>query len=275
MNSMDPPTCCFVSTAKSQPIHLFDAFTGKLRATYRIINRLDEIATAHSVCFSTDGARLFAGLDGEYRIFDTMTPGKQSTTIVLPEQKGIVSTMVASSNGILATGTYNNSIGLYDGEVGEQIALIDRAHSGGITGLKFIPNQENYLLSAARKCDNLKCWDVRNMTKPVWTVERECNTNQKIQFDISSNGKMLLSGSTSGKLHFWELGSGSVVSELKVVDAHRSATNAASLHPFAPVCASGSGQRVFPSVADSDSEETMVSTPVSDNSLTLWTAFEY
>ena len=220
-----------------------------------------------------------------------MTPGKQSTTIVLPEQKGIVSTMVASSNGILATGTYNNSIGLYDGEVGEQIALIDRAHSGGITGLKFIPNQENYLLSAARKCDNLKvvhnqytilftvsffkCWDVRNMTKPVWTVERECNTNQKIQFDISSNGKMLLSGSTSGKLHFWELGSGSVVSELKVVDAHRSATNAASLHPFAPVCASGSGQRVFPSVADSDSEETMVSTPVSDNSLTLWTAFEY
>ena len=37
MNSMDPPTCCFVSTAKSQPIHLFDAFTGKLRATYRII----------------------------------------------------------------------------------------------------------------------------------------------------------------------------------------------------------------------------------------------
>ena len=39
MNSMDPPTCCFVSTAKSQPIHLFDAFTGKLRATYRIIVR--------------------------------------------------------------------------------------------------------------------------------------------------------------------------------------------------------------------------------------------
>ena len=37
MNSMDPPTCCFVSTAKGQPIHLFDAFNGKLRATYRII----------------------------------------------------------------------------------------------------------------------------------------------------------------------------------------------------------------------------------------------
>ena len=114
------------------------------------------------------------------------------------------------------------------------------------------------------------------MVEPVWTVERECTTNQRIQFDISSSGKMLLSGSTSGKLHFWDLSnSGGTVKELKIVDAHRSATNAASLHPFAPLCASGSGQRVFPSVADSDSEETLVSTPVSDNSLTLWTAFDY
>ena len=48
-----------------------------------------------------------------------------------------------------------------------------------------------------------------------------------------------------------------------------------SIHPFAPICASGSGQRVFPAVADSDSEDTLTATPVSDNSLTLWTAFEY
>ena len=37
MNSMDPASCCFVSSAKHQPIHLFDAFNGKLRASYRII----------------------------------------------------------------------------------------------------------------------------------------------------------------------------------------------------------------------------------------------
>ena len=85
-----------------------------------------------------------------------MTPGKQSTTICLPDQKGILSTMVASAHGILACGSYNNSIGLYDGESGDRISLVDRAHSGGITGLKFIPNQQNYLLSAARKCNNLK-----------------------------------------------------------------------------------------------------------------------
>ena len=66
-----------------------------------------------------------------------------------------------------------------------------------------------------------------------------------------------------------------ILHKLKVVDAHRSASNAASIHPFAPVCASGSGQRVYPSVADSDSEDTLTASPVSDNALTLWTAFNY
>jgi hypothetical protein len=40
------------------------------------------------------------------------------------------------------------------------------------------------------------------------------------------------------------------------------------------VLASGSGQRVFPNVADSDSEDNLTATPVSDNSLTIWTAFK-
>lgn len=276
MNSMDPPTCCFVSTAKSQPIHLFDAFNGKLRATYRIINRLDEIATANSVCFSSCGVRLYAGLDGEYRIFDTQIPGKECTTISLRNQKGIISTMVSASSGVLAMGTYNKHIGIYDGDSGEQISLLENSHRGGLTQLKFIRENETYLLSGARKCNRLKCWDMRKLTEPVWEVSRQCSTNQTIQFDISPTGKMLLSGSTEGKLHFWRLGSGgSTVQEAKIVEAHRSASNAASIHPFAPICASGSGQRVFPAIADSDSEDTLTATPVSDNSLTLWTAFEY
>ena len=117
---------------------------------------------------------------------------------------------------------------------------------------------------------------MRKLTVPVWEVNRECSTNQRIQFDISTSGKFLLSGSTKGKLHFWGLSQGgSMIQEAKVVEAHRSASNAASIHPFAPICASGSGQRVFPTVADSDSEDTLTATPVSDNSLTLWTAFEY
>lgn len=38
MNSWDPTTCCFLSTSQGSPVHLWDAFTGKLRATYRAYN---------------------------------------------------------------------------------------------------------------------------------------------------------------------------------------------------------------------------------------------
>lgn len=40
MNSWDPATCCFLSTSRESPLHLWDAFTGELRATYRPYNQL-------------------------------------------------------------------------------------------------------------------------------------------------------------------------------------------------------------------------------------------
>lgn len=40
MNAWDPSTCCFLSTSKESPVHLWDAITGELRATYRAYNQL-------------------------------------------------------------------------------------------------------------------------------------------------------------------------------------------------------------------------------------------
>jgi len=39
MNSWEPTSCCFLSTSKESPTHLWDAFTGELRATYRGYNQ--------------------------------------------------------------------------------------------------------------------------------------------------------------------------------------------------------------------------------------------
>uniref|UniRef100_A0A0L8G9M1 Uncharacterized protein n=1 Tax=Octopus bimaculoides TaxID=37653 RepID=A0A0L8G9M1_OCTBM len=35
MSSAYPDTCCLASTSKNNPVHLWDAFTGELRCTYR------------------------------------------------------------------------------------------------------------------------------------------------------------------------------------------------------------------------------------------------
>lgn len=40
MNSWNPSTCCFLSTSQESPVHMWDAYSGKLRATYSAYNQL-------------------------------------------------------------------------------------------------------------------------------------------------------------------------------------------------------------------------------------------
>lgn len=61
MSSAEPATSVFVSTSRDHPLHMWDAFTGELRATYRAYDHLDEVVAANSVCFNTAGDKIFAG----------------------------------------------------------------------------------------------------------------------------------------------------------------------------------------------------------------------
>ncbi|RHX97337.1 hypothetical protein DYB25_005672 [Aphanomyces astaci] len=49
MNSEDPATCVFITTSHAHPVHLWDAYTGALRASYRAYDHLDELTSAYSV----------------------------------------------------------------------------------------------------------------------------------------------------------------------------------------------------------------------------------
>ena len=62
MNSNNPATCCFASTTKDQPIHLWDAFNGSLRASYIHLNSVQEVQAAQSLSFSPSGRQLLCGL---------------------------------------------------------------------------------------------------------------------------------------------------------------------------------------------------------------------
>lgn len=61
MNSNEPVTCCFATAASDQPIHLWDAFDGNLRASYIALNSVQEIASPYSLCFNNDGQQLLCG----------------------------------------------------------------------------------------------------------------------------------------------------------------------------------------------------------------------
>lgn len=67
---------------QARPIHLWDALTGQLRATYRGYDAVDEVTAAYSVAFSHDCTRILGGYHKCIRIFDLSRPGRSYTEVV-------------------------------------------------------------------------------------------------------------------------------------------------------------------------------------------------
>lgn len=70
------PFCSLASSSRDNPVHVWDAFYGEVRATFRPYNHLDELTAAHSLCFSPDGTQLYCGFDKTVRVFYTERPGR-------------------------------------------------------------------------------------------------------------------------------------------------------------------------------------------------------
>ncbi len=128
MNSSDPATCCFLGVSRGSPVHLYDAYDGSIRASYRPYNGLDEMESPTVVSFVNNGQQLVTGglrSDRLLHVFDLNRPGRDHAQPLLKlgktrrskdGQKGLVSAMAYSeTNGVLAVGTYSpGSIYLYD-----------------------------------------------------------------------------------------------------------------------------------------------------------------
>lgn len=69
--------CSWAASGHEGPIHLWDAFTGELRCSYRGYNNVDELEAAISVTFSADGQNIFCGYKKNVKIFSTGRPGRE------------------------------------------------------------------------------------------------------------------------------------------------------------------------------------------------------
>lgn len=130
MNSSQPESCAFVAASRDQPIHLYDAYNGSIRATYSPYNALDEMESPNVVQFTPDGSRIFAGgfrTDRTIHKFDVSRPGRDSDILRLGKtrrskdgQKGILSALAFPSttsvfSKVFAVATYSpGSIFVYD-----------------------------------------------------------------------------------------------------------------------------------------------------------------
>ncbi|KAF4524760.1 hypothetical protein B566_EDAN016548 [Ephemera danica] len=202
MTSLEPLTCCIASCSRKSPVHLWDAFNGSLRASYSPYNQYDEVEAAHSVAFSADGQKLYCGSENVMRIFDLAKPGRQcekrnlkcSSLMPQERQAGIVSCIATNptEQKIYAVGSYQKTLGIYGEPDGALLCLL-KAHVGGVTHIQFSPDGTK-LFSGGRKDPEIFCWDLRCPGKFLTSYQRTVLTNQRIYFDISGNGKYLVSG---------------------------------------------------------------------------------
>ncbi|CAI9611108.1 unnamed protein product [Staurois parvus] len=187
MNSADSDTCFIASSSRDNPIHVWDAFNGEMKASYRPYNHLDELTAAHSLSFSPDGSLLFAGFDKMIRVFNTSRPGRdfecRPTFHKKQGQPGIISCIAFSpSQDVYACGSYSKCLGLYSYEEGISLSVLHGQH-GGVTHLLFSPDG-NCIFSGGRKDPEILCWDIRHPGKILCSLKREVVTNQRIYFDM-------------------------------------------------------------------------------------------
>eukprot|EP00903_Cladosiphon_okamuranus_P011843 g11127.t1 len=253
MSSAEPATSVFVSTSRDHPLHMWDAFTGELRATYRAYDHLDEVVAANSVCFNTAGDKIYAGYNRMIRVFDVSQPGRSfearptcKTRKSKTGQRGIISALAfcpeASGGGLFAAGSYAKTICLYsENSHARAVAELALPAMGGVTHLQFTPNGR-LLFSGSRKDAAIVCWDIRRTKEALYTLPRKVDTNQRVFFDIDPSGQYLATGSTERRALVYDIESQALAGSL---EDQPDAVGGVCFHPHAALVGVCTGQRHF------------------------------
>ncbi|KAN0009083.1 hypothetical protein ACTFIU_008975 [Dictyostelium citrinum] len=150
MNSNNPTTCCFLTSSKEYPITLWDAFNGNKRCTYKPYKDVDDLESAYSIQFNSNGTKIYSGFKNSIKIFDIDRPGDYYSEIKTTFKKnknkkkkrfkgndnnddenlnlsGIISCITfdkQSTSGFFAASTYNGNIGLFDERMDELVDIL-------------------------------------------------------------------------------------------------------------------------------------------------------
>ncbi|KAF8062083.1 APY2 [Scenedesmus sp. PABB004] len=247
MSAADPASCCFASTARGQPIKVWDACGGGLRASYRAYDAADEITAATSLAFSPDGAALVGGYLKALRVFDVARPGRDCATIPTyrKRQEGSISGLISClafspvMHDLLAAGSYSRQVGLFDARSLEHLLLLE-GHRGGVTQVAFSPDG-NFLYSGARQDSQIHCWDVRATGQVLYSLSRAtAATNQRIGFSIEPCGRHLATGGCDGAVRVFDLRDGQQVASFV---AAADTVNGCDFSPCLSLLATASGHR--------------------------------
>ena len=179
-NSSSPQTALYATCrGHSLPIHLIDAYTSDLRASYCPYNNVDELEGPTVVEFSPDGSKIYGTgfrSDRTIAVFDTSIPGREGQILRLGKtrrsadgQKGIPSAIAfpkcsggEGPSNVFAVGTYSPaSIYIYDDRMACGAAGTIVLH-GGLTvvghGRAFSRKKRRFASTADTNNENDENW---------------------------------------------------------------------------------------------------------------------
>lgn len=279
-----PATHCFLASVRECPVKLLDATSGRLRASYKIVDHRERQIAPHSLAFNPTASRIYCGFEDAIEVFDVMTPGEGTRLATTPSKKskdglkGIVSALAfcpSYGSDVFAAGTlapHDGNIALFresDGEV--PLAFLGGGLRAGVTQLHFNPMKPHLLYAAYRRRPEVLCWDLRSGMSAPLAIFADPGaqgplTNQKMRFDIDITGRWLSVGDQQGHLLVYDLASTSDTAEPQhevetvhvsstcKVAAHEDTIGSVAFHPTQPILATAAGSRHFDIDESEDSE---------------------
>ncbi|KAF8623068.1 hypothetical protein AX15_006522 [Amanita polypyramis BW_CC] len=238
----DPASYCFVASVRECPVKLLDASTGRLRASYRIVDHCERQIAPHSMAFNLSSTKLYCGFEDAIEVFDVHVPGEGTRLRTTPSKKskdglkGIISALAFSpsasyTDAFYAAGSLSptpHNIVLFSESQGENPIMYIGNNNvrtyGGVTQLRFHPLKPHILYASFRSRSShgkIYAWDLRMADSGIsdspyhvfqshheginGQAVREVNHNQKMIFDIDIAGRWLAVGGQAGGVNVFDL----------------------------------------------------------------------
>lgn len=217
-------TTLVLSASADVPITLRNALDYEtVHAVYPFINdRTEEYQSARSLAFTPSGSCFIAGSHNVIAAYDVARPdaspisqyilsprrGAVQTDALRLKSRAWISAMRLSSDGLLAIGTTEREIALFENHgLGRCLCTfhLESRQGTGVTGLQWSPCGR-YLLVSERSSDAIQVFDIRDTKQEVGRlVGRNAATPQVLDIDVVStaDGFEAWAGGIDGHVKVW------------------------------------------------------------------------